>query len=251
MVGTENFLDRIHMNIDSPTSGKFVVSWKTTHITCFDIFKSSTVEKQCKNVVDVVNDVSDTIQMTFRGESCGVDSFASKILERAKLPFATTHQEKIDELNMKYGGAVEANKACHEKRKGQKRSVETCAKISEANKGQKRSAETCAKISEANKGQKHTEVTKAKISEANKGQKHSAEHCAKISEANKGQKHSVETCAKISKAKKGQKRSAETCAKISEAKKGQKHTEKTKSKMSEARRARSVPKRQNPKSARR
>jgi len=49
------FLDRIDVNTNSPTSGKFVVSWKTTHITCFKIFRSSTVEKQCKNVVDVVN----------------------------------------------------------------------------------------------------------------------------------------------------------------------------------------------------
>jgi hypothetical protein len=30
------FLDRIDVNTESPTSGKFVVSWKTTHITCFD-----------------------------------------------------------------------------------------------------------------------------------------------------------------------------------------------------------------------
>ena len=78
------------MNTDSPMSGKFVVSLRTTHITCFNSFKRSTVEKQCKDVVDVVNDISDTFEK-FRSESCGVlDSFASKILEHPKLAFATT-----------------------------------------------------------------------------------------------------------------------------------------------------------------
>mgnify|MGYP001058578855 CR=1 FL=1 len=73
------FLNKNHVNTDSPTSRKFVMSSRTTHITCFNSFKSSTVEKQCKDVVEVINNVSDTLKK-FYGESCGVDSFTNKIL---------------------------------------------------------------------------------------------------------------------------------------------------------------------------
>ena len=53
---------RINVNTDSPTSRKFVMGSRTitTHITCFDRFMSNLVEKQCKDMVNVVNDVSDT-----------------------------------------------------------------------------------------------------------------------------------------------------------------------------------------------
>ena len=95
------FLNNINVNTDSPRSGKFVMSTRTTHITCFDRFLSNSVVKQCKHVVNVVNDVSDTLQK-LRGESSGVDTFANKVLEHQKLPFATADQEQINKLTIRH-----------------------------------------------------------------------------------------------------------------------------------------------------
>lgn len=76
---------------------------------------------------------------------------------------------------------------------GKKQSAETISKRVAKNIGQKRSKETCKRISESLKGHvgyfkgKHlSEDCKRKLSLAHKGKRHSAESRKKMSEANKG-----------------------------------------------------------------
>ena len=71
-----------------------------------------------------------------------------------KLACATTDQDEIGKLNMKYEHEVAAKKAGHEKRKGTKLSAEAHAKMSKAKKGRKHSAEHRANMRKAMKGKK-------------------------------------------------------------------------------------------------
>ena len=111
--------------------------------------------------------------------------------------------------------------------RGQKRSAESCARMSKARLGHVVSIQTRSKISAAKMGVKLPPFTpehRARISEAKVGRKCSPETIAKMSQANLGKVLSLETREKLSKAIKGMKRSDETRAKISAALKGKPKT---------------------------
>jgi hypothetical protein len=87
-LGVVKALNNINVAESSPASRKFIKSTSTTHLPCFNSFKSSTVEKQFTTVVKVVSGVSISLQQIC-GESSGADTLASKVLEHHGLPFAT------------------------------------------------------------------------------------------------------------------------------------------------------------------
>lgn len=80
-------------------------------------------------------------------------------------------------------------------------SAESIAKRVKANTGQKRSVETKAKLSEAKRNQ--SEETKRKIGDAHRGKIISTEMRKKLSLANIGKKHSEETKRKIAEGNRG------------------------------------------------
>lgn len=107
--------------------------------------------------------------------------------------------------------------------RGQKRSLETCAKISAALRGRKMSPESVAKSVAANRGRITSPAHRAAIAAALRGRKQPPEAVAKSAMARRGAKRTAEARAKMAAAKIGTKRPRGAVEKTAAANRGRKH----------------------------
>lgn len=124
------------------------------------------------------------------------------------------------------------------KTRGQKRTAETCARMSAARTGETRTQEQKDKIRETLTGYKHSPEFRAKMSAINLGRVLSLEHRAAISAGRKGIIFSEEHRAHIGAAHRGRKRSPEAVEKTAAAHRGKSHSPEWCAKISAAQKGR-------------